>query len=100
MSLKSRIEKLEGRASGEGHMQFIEWDRERLTDADAALVKGTDRGKDKQSIIVIGGSDEHKLFQSVLDKHSDVLGQDNNRLGVRLIVLTSPDLDEDGNAIP
>ena len=77
MSVKSRIQKLENHDYGQGRQRFIKWDRSRLTEAEAALIKTDDRGVDTQTFQVTHGTENHALAQSIIDKHSDVIEQSN-----------------------
>ena len=77
MSVKSRIEKLENQDYGQSRHRFIKWDRSRLTEAEAALIKTDDRGVDTQTFQVTHGTENHALAQSIIDKHSDVIEQSN-----------------------
>ena len=77
MSVKSRVEKLENHVGGQRRQRFIKWDRSRLTEAEAALIKTDDRGVDTQTFQVTHGTENHALAQSIIDKHSDVIEQSN-----------------------
>ena len=90
MSVKSRIEKLENQDYGQSRHRFIKWDRSRLTKAEAALIKTDDRGVDTQTFQVTQGTENHALAQSIIDKHSDVIGEQDNIIHLIVIVPVKP----------
>ena len=90
MSVKSRIEKLEHHERGQRRQRFIKWDRERLTAAEAALIKTDDRGVDTQIFQVTHGTENHALAQSIIDKHSDVIEEQDNIIHMIVIRYVKP----------
>ena len=90
MSLKSRIEKLENHVGGQSRHRFIKWDRSRLTEAEAALIKTDDRGIDTQTFQVTHGTENHALAQSIIDKHSDIIEEQNKIFRMFYLIVIVP----------